>query len=134
MSFAIRITPEDVLKTRGLGGKLDDLTLELSPYGGHLVAVAQYQGCNVCWGCCEPFTIDGPERMVEVRPGGGPTPVGLHAKCVDPNARKKYFDMRNNALQSVEDVSAALRLRRLVGRVVKPFMSTAEAAKKIIVG
>lgn len=132
--FGIRITPDDVLKTRGLGGKLDDLTLEISPHGGHLVAVAQYQGCNVCWGCCEPFDISGPERMVEVHPGNGPTPVGLHAKCVDPKARKKFFDMRNNALQSVDDVSSALRLRRLVGKVVKPFMGAAEAAKKIIVG
>jgi len=135
----IRITPDDVLKTRGLGGMLDDMTLEQSPHGGHLVAIAQYQGCNVCWGCCEPFDISGPERMVEVLPpigdsAGHRTPVGLHAKCVDPKARKKFFDMRSNALQSVEDVGAALRLRRFVGRAVKPFAGAAAAAKKIIVG
>lgn len=64
--IGISITPEDVEKTRGLSGKLDDLTLEVSPYGGHLVAVAQFEGCNVCWACCEPFAPEGPERMIEV--------------------------------------------------------------------
>jgi hypothetical protein len=136
--IGISITPEDVQKTRGLSGRLDDLTLEVSPHGGHLVAVAQYQGCNVCWACCEPFAPEGPERMIECRPtGGGPdtAPVGLHAKCRDPKARKVFWDMGGDTrLQSVEEVGRGLRLRRLVSKVVKPLAEVAGAAKNLIVG
>jgi len=130
----ISVTPDDVLKARGLSGRLTDMTLEISPFGGHLVAVAQFEGCNVCWGCCEPFDFDGPNRMIEVKPGGGSTPVGLHAKCLDPKARKIFSDMASNRLQTVEEVSAALRVRRLVSRVAKPFDRVKQAAKKLLIG
>jgi len=110
----IQITPEEVQKARGTN-HLDDMDLITSPYGGHLVAVAQKRDSSgllvhVCWACGEPFE---PEHRslagVEKKPAGGPTPVLLHRKCNEE--RRTIIDLGQ--------ASRGLALRRAVAQGFK---------------
>lgn len=130
----IQVTPDEVLRTRGLSNRLTDMTMEISPHGGHLVCIAQLDGCNVCWACCEPFDPEVPgERLIEKRPDGGTVPVGIHRKCFSPKERKAFSDMGGSTrLQGVEEVSRGLRLRRLVAKSVKAIGAGVSEVGKII--
>lgn len=129
----IKVTSDEELSARGLANRLDDMTMEISPYGGHLVCIAICDGCQVCWACCEPFG-DGPEALLEKRPGGSTVPVGIHRKCFNPKDRRPFSDMGGRReLQSVSEVSKGLRLRRTVAKVVKPFLQAAQSAASKIV-
>jgi len=131
----IKVTDGDELKARGLANKLDEMDMVESPRDGKLVCVAMKWGVHVCWGCCEPFDSEEKGlRYTEVRlprehaDQPAEVRVGLHARCVDPKNRKPFSDMGGSRkLQSVEEVSAGLRLRRTVARAVKPFIEAAAA-------
>lgn len=131
----IKVTDDDTLKARGLANRLDDMDMIMSPVDQKLVCVAMKHGVHVCWGCCEPFD---PEekglRFTEVRlprehaHQPAEVRVGLHARCVDPSKRPIFSDMGSDRkLQSVEEVTKGLRLRRTVARAVKPFVDAAQA-------
>lgn len=131
----IQVTPDDVLKTRGLSNSLDDMDMIMSPHGGHLVCVAMKSGCHVCWACCEPFDPEDPplrliEKLPEGRPGidaeghaTGRVPVGVHRKCWNSKDRKIFVDMKGQPnptrLQSIVEASRGLQLRKLVARATK---------------
>jgi hypothetical protein len=86
-----------------------------SPFGGHLVVVAQKRDSSgmlmhVCWACGEPFVPEDRSLAgVEKCPPGGPTPILLHRKCNE--ARKPIIDLGA--------ASRGLSLRRAVARAVK---------------
>lgn len=116
----IQITPEEVLKARGTN-HLDDMDLIYSPYGGHIVCVAQKRDSNgflehVCWACGEPFE---PEHRafagVEKVPPGGTVPVLLHRRCNEE--RKTIIDMAS--------ATRGLSLRRAIAQGVKAASSIA---------
>ncbi len=131
----ISVTPDDVLKTRGLSNSLDDMDMIMSPHGGHLVCVAMKSGVHVCWACCEPFDPEVRaesllEKLPEGRPGRdaeghqtGNVPVGVHRKCWNAKDRKVFVDMKDQprptALQSVLEVSRGLQLRKLVAKATR---------------
>lgn len=121
----IQVTPEEVLRCRGISNHLDDLDLVVaqppSPYAGKLVAVAMCEGVHVCWACGEPFDFETSAlRMLEKLVDGGTVPVGIHRKCFDPKSRKVFVDMKtSDPLPSVADASKGLQLRRRVARAVK---------------
>jgi len=129
----IQVTPDDVLKCRGISNHLDDMDLVYaqppSPYAGRLVAVAMCDGVHVCWACGEPFDFDSsPERMIEKRVDGGEVPVGIHRKCFDPKNRKVFVDLKpTEPLPTVQQASDGLKLRRTVARAIK-------GSKKIVGG
>lgn len=136
MSFGIKVTEEDDLKARGLANNATDLDMIISPRDGSLVPVAVHHGAHVCWGCFELFDESDPKlRMVEIRPNNqGTVRVGVHAKCVDPKNRKPFVDMKGSReLQSVEEVSKGIKLRRMVAKVVKPFVDAATATTSKII-
>lgn len=104
---------------------LDDMDMIISPNGGHLVPVAMKHGVHVCWACGEQFDESNRQlRLVEKRVGG-PVPIGVHAKCVDPKDRKPFFD-----------VAKGLQIRRELAKVAKASSSivqaAAEGAKKVV--
>lgn len=109
-----QFTHEDVVKARGTN-HLDDMDLIRSPFGGHLVCVAQKKDSSgflqhVCWACGGPFE---PEHRrlagVEKVSPGGTVPVLLHRKCDEE--RKPFIDMAT--------ATRGLRLRRAVAQGVK---------------
>lgn len=120
----IQFTPEEVQKARGTNG-LDDMDTIVSPFGGHLVVVAQKRDSNgmlehVCWACSEPFepedkSLAGVEKIAP----GGTVPVLLHRRCAGP--RK---------IISVGDATKGLSLRRAVAKAYKATQSFA----KIVTG
>lgn len=123
------ITPEEVQKAKG-AVFLDDLDMIISPKGGHLVPVAMKNGVHVCWGCGEPFDENEQRlRMVEMRVGGGPVPIGMHAGCVSGNRKVQV---------SVFDTLRGFELRRTMARVAKPLIEIEkkieEKARKILIG
>lgn len=109
----IQITPEEVQKARGTNG-LDDMDTIVSPFGGHLVVVAQKRDAHgmldhVCWACTEPFepedrNLAGVEKIAP----GGTVPVLLHRRCAGP--RK---------IISVGQATQGLSLRRAVAQGYK---------------
>lgn len=110
----IQITPEEVMKARGTN-HLDDMDMIQSPFGGHLVVVAQKRDSSgmlvhVCWACGEPFE---PEHRalagVEKTPPGGPTPILLHRKCKEE--RKTFIDLAT--------ATRGLSLRRMIAQGTK---------------
>ena len=131
----IRVTGDDDLKARGLANQLDELDMVISPVDGSLVPVAMKHGLHVCWGCCEPFDEEErPLRKTEIRTPGSVVRVLVHARCVDPKNRKPFSDMGGSrSLQSVDEVSAGLKLRKTVARAVKPFVQAAQAAVSKVV-
>ena len=92
----ISITPDDVLKARGTN-HLDDMDMIISPFGGHLVCVAQQRDSHgmlmhVCWACGEPFEPENPKLAgVEKKPEGGTVPILLHRRCNEE--RRPFIDM-----------------------------------------
>lgn len=119
----IQITPDEVLKARGTN-HLDDMDTIYSPYGGHIVVVAQKrdsQGMlmHVCWACGEPFepehrSLAGVEKVAP----GGTTPVLLHRKCNEE--RRTVIDMAS--------ATRGLSVRRAIAQGVK---AASELAAKI---
>jgi hypothetical protein len=124
----------------GVAARATELDMVISPDGpnkGLLVCVIKHHGSHVCWGCMEifgaPFTPDGPH---EVMVGGGTVPVLLHRKCVDPKNRKIFSDMKGDKrrLQSVEEVTKGLRIRKSLASAAKPFVDAASrAVNKLII-
>lgn len=109
-----KFTPEEVVKARGTN-HLDDMDMIHSPYGGHLVVVAQHRDSSgmlvhVCWACGEPFEPeDRALAGVEKTPPGGTVPVLLHRKCNE--ARKPIIDLGA--------ASRGLSLRRAIAQGTK---------------
>jgi hypothetical protein len=110
----IQFTPEEVQKARGTN-HLDDMDLIHSPFGGHIVVVAQKRDssgmlAHVCWACGEPFepehrSLAGVEKVAP----GGTVPVLLHRKCKEE--RKTIIDMAS--------ATRGLSLRRALAKGVK---------------
>lgn len=118
-----KFTDEDVVKARGTN-HLDDMDLIKSPFGGHLVCVAQKRDSSgmlvhVCWACGEPFEPE--HRMLagaEKVPPGGTVPILLHRKCKEE--RKTIIDMAT--------ATRGLSVRRAVA---KGFKMAGELAAKL---
>lgn len=129
------IVDDDTLAARGLAANATDLDMITSPLTGELVPVAMHHGVHVCWGCFEPFDpMTSGLALVEMRPPGSVVKVGVHAKCVNPKNRKIFSDMGGStALQSVEEVSRGLAMRKRVARIVKASADIAAAAAEKLV-
>lgn len=120
----IQITPDEVLRCRGISNHLDDIDMVYAPGDGHIIVVAVSQGCHVCWGCGEPFNPNVPAlTMLEKRVDNGAVPVGIHYKCFDPKARKPFSDLgAHEPLPTVAEASRGLQLRKQVAKATKTIL------------
>lgn len=126
---------DDGMSARGVANVATELDMIQWPSTGELVPIVQHHGVHVCWGCMEPFDeVDPKLRMVAMRPPGSVVRVAIHAKCVNPENRKLFSDMGGSReLQSVDEVSRGLQLRRRVASVVKASANVAIAAANKLV-
>lgn len=117
----IKITPEEVLKCRGISNHLDDIDMIYMGDDRHICVVAVSQGCHVCWACGEPFNPQVPAlTLLEKRVDNGAVPVGIHYKCFDPKARKPFSDLKpHEPLPTVAEASRGLQLRKQVAKATK---------------
>lgn len=125
----------DNLEVHGIANQITELDMIQSLRDGSLVPVVMHYGVHVCWGCMEPFEEgDSKLRMTEIRTPGSTVRVAVHAKCVDPRNRKVFSDMGGSReLQSVQEVTRGLRLRKMVAKVVRPLVeAAASTATKIV--
>ncbi len=122
------------LDVRGVANQATEIDMIISKIDGTLVPIVMHHGVHVCWGCMEQFDEEERDlRLTEMRTPGS-VRVAVHRKCVDPKNRKVFSDMGGSReLQSVQEVSRGLKIRRMVAKAVRPFVQAAEAtATKII--
>lgn len=125
----------DLSSINGIANAVTELDMITSPRDGSLVPIVMHHGIHVCWGCMEPFDDAEPKlRLEEYRAPGATVRVAIHKKCADPRNRKIFSDRgESRELQSVEEVSRGLRIRKAVARAVQPFVSAADAAVSKII-
>lgn len=123
------------LDVRGVANRATEIDMIISKIDKTLVPIVMHHGVHVCWGCMEQFDEEERDlRLTEMRTPGSVVRVAVHRKCVDPKNRKVFSDMGGSReLQSVQEVSRGLKIRRMVAKAVRPFVEAAEAtAAKII--